>query len=247
MIYAALFGGVAVALGALGVVAWPHGVVGGVVALLAWWVGVSFGGVALAYGAVGPQLLGKRVDGVVPLWSYVAFGPFLVLGRAGLRAFNSTGLSAPWNEVDPGIWLGRRPGLSDLEAYREEVGAVAVLDMTAEVARTRTLTGTEAYLTLPVLDNAAPTPRQLDQAVAFIESHREDGPVYVHCALGLGRGATVVAAWLVRMGRCDTVADAEAHLQHRRREVALSAAQRRALVDWSSEGAGGISGPSSSA
>ncbi len=232
MIYAALFGAVSLVLGGIGFAVWPVGWVGQGLAVLCWWVSVSFGGVALAYGVVGPRLLGKRLDGVVPLWSYLAFGPFLVLGRAALRAFNSTGLAAPWSEVDEGLWLGRRPGLDDLAAYREEVRAVAVLDLTAEVARSRTLTGTEAYLTLPVLDNAAPTPRQLDAAVAFIEAHRPDGPVYVHCALGLGRGATVVVAWLLHTKRCATVAEAEEWLKTRRREVGLSRAQRRALQAW---------------
>jgi protein-tyrosine phosphatase len=234
VIYALLFGSVAAVLGALGFVVWPFGWGGQAAALLLWWVSVSFGGVALAYGVVGPRLLGKRLDGAVPLWSYLAFGPFLVLGRAALRAFNTTGLSAPWNEVEQGIWLGRRPGLDDLDAYRGQVRAVAVLDLTAEVARSRSLTGAEAYLTLPVLDNAAPTPLQLDAAVAFIEQHRTDGPVYVHCALGLGRGATAVAAWLLATGRCASVDEAEAWLRERRREVGMSRAQRRALAAWAS-------------
>lgn len=236
MIYALLFGTIGGSLIVLGGLAWPHGWIGWGVAAACWWVGASFAGVALAYGALGPGLLGKRGDGVVPLWSYLLFGPFLVLGRAALRAFNTTGLSAPWNEVDDGVWLGRRPAGVDTDPFRQDVRPVAVLDMTAEVARSRSLTGAEAYLTLPVLDNAAPTPAQLDAAVVFIETHREDGPVYVHCALGLGRGATAVAAWLLGTGRAGTVDDAEAWLKARRREVGLSRAQRAALEAWRARG-----------
>jgi len=237
VIYALIFGTVAL-VGAVG--AWllsGLGPWGWVPAAVAGWVALSFGGVAMAYGGVGPGLLGKRADGMVPLWSYTAFGPFLVLGRAALRAFNRTGLSERWNEVDEGVWLGRRPGPLDRAGF-EALAPAAVLDMTAEVARSRLLSGRETYLTLPVMDNAAPTPSQLDAAVDFIEAQRHHGPVYVHCALGLGRGATAVSAWLLRTRRAVSVEDAEAQLRGRRKEVGLSRAQRAALEAWWADRAG---------
>lgn len=231
MIYAGIFGGVAVLAALVASLTWSRGFFGLALAVAFGWLAASFGVVALAYGGLGPGVLGKRTDGGVPLWSYALFGPFLVLGRASLRAFNSTGLSARWNEVDDGVWLGRRPGPSDRDDFAG-LQPVAVLDLTAEVARSRLLTGQEVYLTLPVLDNAAPTPAQLDIAAAFIDKHRATGPVYVHCALGLGRGATAVAAWLLHTRRAVSVDDAEGQLRARRREVGLSRAQRRALEAW---------------
>ena len=229
MIYALLFG--LVAAGGL-VGSWALVSLGlGWIAIPVVWSSLAFGVAAAAYAGAGPGVLGKRDDGSVPVWSYLLLGPFLVLGRAGLRVFNATGLETPWSRVDDNLWLGRRPQGPDGEGFAE-LAPVAVVDMTAEVPRTRRLDGSAAYLTLPTLDNASPTAAQLDRGVAFIESHRGKGPVYVHCALGNGRAATMVAAWLLATGRARSVAEAEARLQAVRPSVGLSGAQRVGLTRW---------------
>ncbi len=56
-------------------------------------------------------------------------------------------------------------------------------------------------LHLPVDDLTAPTPEQLDRALAFIDAQRAHGRrVAVHCLMGQGRTGTVLAAYLVRGG-----------------------------------------------
>lgn len=56
-------------------------------------------------------------------------------------------------------------------------------------------------LHLPVDDLTAPTPEQLDLALAFIDRQRALGrKVAVHCLMGQGRTGTVLAAYLVRGG-----------------------------------------------
>jgi hypothetical protein len=225
-----VFGGTSLVLGVVAaLVLWTGGPLG--VGVLAMWVSAAFGGAALAYAGAGPRLFGKRDDGSVPVWSYVVMGPFLVFGRAGLRVFNATGLESPWSAIDDGVWLGRRPHGPDVPSF-QELAPIAVLDMAAEVARSRGLTGHEIYLTLPTLDNAAPAPDQLDAGVAFIEMHRQAGPVYVHCALGNGRAATITAAWLLSTGRAEGVVDAERQLKALRPSVGLSSAQRSGLEAW---------------
>jgi hypothetical protein len=229
VIYALLFGAVAL-VGALMV--WAAVQVGAPwLAVPFAWGACAFAMAALAYGGVGPGVFGKRADGTVPGWSYVLSGPFLVVGRAGLRAFNATGLETPWSQVDTNLWLGRRPQGPDGEPFAV-LAPVAVLDMTAEVARSRRLRGSEAYLVLPTLDNASPSAGQLDEGIRFIEAHRGRGPVYVHCALGNGRAATMLAAWMLASGKATGIEQAEDQLRAMRPSVGLSRAQRIGLSAW---------------
>lgn len=54
---------------------------------------------------------------------------------------------------------------------------------------------------LPVDDLTAPTPRQFEHALAFLDEHLTRGTgVVVHCLVGQGRTATVLAAYLIRGG-----------------------------------------------
>lgn len=57
------------------------------------------------------------------------------------------------------------------------------------------------FLLVPLSDGAAPTPEQATEAVHFIDKHLADHrAVAVHCAAGLGRTGTVLAAYLVARG-----------------------------------------------
>lgn len=54
---------------------------------------------------------------------------------------------------------------------------------------------------LPVEDMTAPTLEELEQAVRTIaRAHQQGLGVAVHCAAGLGRTGTVLAAWFVQQG-----------------------------------------------
>lgn len=57
------------------------------------------------------------------------------------------------------------------------------------------------YLYLPTIDDHPPTLEHLRAGAAFIaEEVAQGGGVYVHCAAGVGRAPTVVAAYLVSTG-----------------------------------------------
>ncbi len=57
------------------------------------------------------------------------------------------------------------------------------------------------YLHLPTVDNHAPTLQHLRQGIAFIADEvQRGGQVYVHCWEGVGRGPTMLAAYLVSTG-----------------------------------------------
>ncbi len=121
-----------------------------------------------------------------------------------------------------GVGGGRGPGsrpafddtpeaLAALEAdlvWLREQGIGAVLSLT----ETPLMNGAAerlglAVLHLPVDDLTAPTPRQLEHALAFIdEQTARDHGVVVHCLVGQGRSATVLAAYLIRAGAASETA-----------------------------------------
>lgn len=88
--------------------------------------------------------------------------------------------------------------------------------------------GVQFYLWLPVTDNTAPTREQLDVGVNMLEKLAALGKkVYVHCKHGHGRAPTLVAAYLIKLGK--TVEEAEQFLKTKRVAVHLQDVQKESL------------------
>ncbi|NNG05395.1 MAG: phosphatase PAP2/dual specificity phosphatase family protein [Inquilinus sp.] len=199
----------------------------GPVGLLLLWPAVALGLVAAAYGRVGPALFGKRAGrlGLAARWVLL---PYRLAAWLSVRLFGTR--HPAWSEVAPGLLVGR--ALSNGEARRAiGAGVVAVVDLAAEFDEAPAFRGLP-YLGLPVLDLAAPSPKQIRRAVRFIEAQRMNGPVYVHCALGYGRSACVAAAWLVESGESAGPADAMRRIRAARPPVRLGRSQSAALRRW---------------
>ena len=189
---------------------------------------VAFAGVALAYGRTGAVTFLKSKEGVISPLSYALFWPYHLLNAVSLLLFRWFGRENAYDQITPNLYLGSCLGRLDARRIVES-GVTGVLDLTCEFSEARLLRQSGAYRCLPLLDTQAPSLEQLQDAVLWLEEQRGQGPVYVHCALGHGRSATVMAACLLHCGEVTTVEGAVAHLAALRPKIGLSEMQIQLL------------------
>ncbi|MEQ8821167.1 MAG: dual specificity protein phosphatase family protein [Sumerlaeia bacterium] len=219
--------------------AWAAWEVDGWVArLLLCWSAFAFFWLALAYAARRPGWLFKDPASGRLRWpSWLLLGPYHTLNFVLMETVVRFSRENPCDEIVPGLWLGRRLVARD-RAMACERDWAAVLDCTAEFREPDFLHPGDGlrYLNLRILDTGAPTAGDIEAAVRFLCERQQSGPLYVHCAAGHGRSATLVAAYLMRRGLAATMEDAEALIREKRPGARLHGNQRRALRAWAGGG-----------
>ncbi len=184
------------------------------------WPGLAALWLSLAYFAHRPALLGKRASGTVALWAWPLVLPYVAFAWFMWRVQRRLVREDAWNEVAPGLLLGRR-----VEG-REMPDVPVVVDLTAELVEARLIRQREGYHCLPTLDATAPDEERL---LELVDALAHTPRLFVHCASGHGRSAPQAAARLMRRGLATSVDEAESHLQARRPAVSLKRAQRALL------------------
>jgi hypothetical protein len=191
--------------------------------------GIGFLGVSVAYFCHWPGFFGKTRNGRILLTSYVLFAPYHLLNWLSLALHRLVFREPAYSEILPGCYLGGR--LFPWEAARLlEREVCSVLDLTCELSETRRLRELRAYFCVPLLDRSAPSPDELEIALDFLRQRAGKGPVYVHCALGHGRSAAVLAAWLAASGQAGSGEEALEIIRARRPSVRLSSVQKQMLA-----------------
>jgi protein-tyrosine phosphatase len=103
-------------------------------------------------------------------------------------------------EITPVLFVGgqfRKRGWK----FMQEWGITGVLNMRKEFDDRKQGIAPELYLHMPVPDDGAPKLVDLRNGVAFMHKVVDSGgKVYVHCGAGVGRAATIAAAYLVSCG-----------------------------------------------
>ena len=197
---------------------------GGVSAPLFVWLGLCFVIMGWAYALGEPRIFGKRADGSLAFFRVFLLLPYVaVVGLVwhAQRAFSREPL---YHLVDRGLYLGAWPRVGDCPKDVD-----LVVDLTAELPRDAQ--GSFEYWLVPTLDGCSPTIEKLTELAERLAKH--EGAVYLHCAAGHGRSATVAAAVMVLRGSQPTVEDAIAHLRTTRPGVRVNAVQRAVLDAWS--------------
>ncbi|KAL3816013.1 hypothetical protein ACHAXA_010784 [Cyclostephanos tholiformis] len=208
----------------------------------------------------GMSLVGKdRMEGTIPLWSYVVLFPFHLPTYAYTYFHTKYGTMKPHSkapqskpvkkvekvtvpvasEVQPGWWVG------GCYANRLNKNWAGVVDLTVEFPE-RCRSKTLRYLCLPTWDGVPCSPEQLEKAANFCIEAREEWNrlkktgtvegephILIHCAHGRGRSTTVMCAALVKMGLFATYQEAlENGIQPGRPCCKLNTMMKTNLAEW---------------
>lgn len=187
------------------------------------WMAISYYLVSLAYGGIGVKIFGKQSTGKISLWAIALLLPYLSLIWL-IWQIKRLLIKPAYHQITPNIWLGRRVNPDELPAQID-----LIIDLTCEFPEPSNFISNKEYICHPTLDADAPTPDIL-QDLAKTMGDRPDRNIYVHCALGHGRSATVVAAYLLTTKQVTSVEEAIAFLKNIRPRVNLNATQKAKLA-----------------
>jgi protein tyrosine phosphatase len=136
------------------------------------------------------------------------------------------------SEITPQLFCG---GQHYPAGYQEmlDKGITAIVNMReAHIRDEDKGIGGHHHLHLATRDNTPPSVADLSQGVDFINQHiTNNGKVYIHCGVGVGRAPTMTAAYLVSTGM--TPDDALDKIRKHRPFIHLTSTQRDVLYEFS--------------
>ncbi|HBB34929.1 MAG TPA: hypothetical protein DDZ80_06825 [Cyanobacteria bacterium UBA8803] len=197
--------------------------------ILSWlflWSSISFILVGIAYAGLGAKIFGKKANGKISKLSLVILLPYLLLTWITWHLQRWLSTEDCCNEITPGIWLGRRAFLKELPENID-----LIVDLTAEFSEPSHVIIGKTYICIPTLDTSAPQETVFKELIQKILVW--DGNVYIHCALGHGRSATVAAGVLLAKGIVNDFHQAEKVLLTIRPRIKFSQVQKKLLKKMS--------------
>lgn len=138
-----------------------------------------------------------------------------------------------WDIIDEHIFLGGTLMFDDLERLHGQ-GVQAVVNLCAERRDNQTKLHEAGidYLWLPVFDSFPPSLEQIVQGLTWLDDQiQARRTVYIHCAVGVGRSATLLACWYI-YAKGMTVPHVLRFLKTRRPQVTLTRRQLRRIREF---------------
>jgi protein-tyrosine phosphatase len=138
-----------------------------------------------------------------------------------------------WDIIDEHFLLGGALMFDDLERLQGQgVGAVVNLCAERPDNRHKLHEARIEYLWLPVIDVFPPSLDQIMRGMTWIDQQVQAGrTVYIHCAVGVGRSATLLACWYL-YARGMSVPQVLRFLKTRRPQVTLTRRQVRRVKEF---------------
>jgi membrane-associated phospholipid phosphatase len=182
------------------------------------WPAASLLLVAVNYAANGATGFQKSPNGRMSPAARWILAPYIAGAQINSRLWTRTDPSPV--PVADGVSVGRFPSRATAASY------ATIIDLCAELPGR----GGPGWHAFPMLDLITPAAEQIRLVAREIEIARAAGPLLVCCALGYGRSATTVAAWLLSTGRAKDVDAAIRHIQRVRPRAVLREHARDAIA-----------------
>jgi hypothetical protein len=192
-------------------------------ALIVGWLSLDLFFVSIAYLRQNSRVFGKTDNGTMRPLPAIIMGPFLCFTWLVWRLQNLFSREPIWNEVMPGLFVGRRCSFDCLPP-----NATTVIDLTAEFPTPGKIRRYTKVVCIPTLDGCSPN--QADCLRLFDRfNENDDAVLYVHCANGHARSVTFVAGLLTKRGITNRPDAALQKLKQCRPRASPNADQRRFL------------------
>ncbi len=187
------------------------------------WPSFSFALVGAAYLGFGTTIFGKQPTGLLSPTRTLMLAPFHVYVILVWHAVRHLSREPAWNRLTESLYIGRRL-LSNERAEEFD----HIVDLTCEFNEPAAMRES-GYISFPTLDGHTPSREELLRRVSLVADL--EGTVYIHCAQGHGRTATLAVAYLLHEKNASSVDDAVDFLLQRRPAAHLNRAQRKLLDD----------------